>query len=108
MLDAIHLVPAVMAASFVLILVFGKRIKGGQGAARYIGVPPSSRPWVMSVAAAVQWINRSEDAIAGHAEARAGGASTPGERCRGPAWCWPAPGTPPRRPPRPPTTAPRR
>ena len=32
MLHAIFLVPAVMAASFVLILFFGRRIRGGQGA----------------------------------------------------------------------------
>ena len=61
MLDNAYLVPLIPAVSFVAILLFGKRIKGGQGA-HWIGVPAVAASWVLSVAVLWQWIQRVEDA----------------------------------------------
>ena len=73
MLDNAYLVPLIPAVSFVAILFFGKRIKGGQGA-HWIGIPAVASSWVLSVAVLWQWIQRVEDA-GGEAE-HAQGAST--------------------------------
>jgi NADH-quinone oxidoreductase subunit L len=69
-LHAAIIIPAVPAASFVLILFFGKRIKGGNGA-HFIGVPALAATWVLAVVTAVEWISRVEDATGGHEEEHA-------------------------------------
>ncbi|HEY7440560.1 MAG TPA: NADH-quinone oxidoreductase subunit L, partial [Acidimicrobiia bacterium] len=59
MLDYAWIIPAIPAASFVLILLFGKKLprKGSE-----LGILAVGTSFVLSVVAAVQWIQRVEDA----------------------------------------------
>ena len=68
MLENAFIIPALMALSFVIILFFGKRVKGGQGA-HLIGVPFITAAWVLSLVVGVQWIDRVQDAEAKAEEA---------------------------------------
>ena len=56
LLDKVWIVPAIMAASFLLILFFGKRV--GTRATAGIGIVSVSLCLVFSVVVAGQWINR--------------------------------------------------
>ena len=56
MLDKVWIVPAIMAASFLVILFFGKR--AGTRATAAIGIGAVSLCLVFSVVVAGQWINR--------------------------------------------------
>src|SRR6187551_3095109 len=64
MLDAAWIIPSLPAISFVLIVFFGKRMpkKGAE-----LGILAVGASFVLSCVAAVEWINRVEDAT-GHAE----------------------------------------
>jgi NADH-quinone oxidoreductase subunit L len=64
MLENAYIIPLIPAISFVVILMFGKRIKGGT-AAHWIGIAAVAAAFVLSLVAAVQWIDRSEDAASG-------------------------------------------
>ena len=68
MLDYAWIIPAIPAVSFVLILFFGKRMPR-QGAE--IGIAAVGASFVLSCVAAVQWIERVDDATGGTARARA-------------------------------------
>ncbi|HEX8770361.1 MAG TPA: NADH-quinone oxidoreductase subunit L [Acidimicrobiales bacterium] len=65
MLEYAWVIPAVMAASFVLILFFGKRMPG-KGAD--IGILAVGVAFVLSAIAAIEWIGRDEprEAVGGH------------------------------------------
>ena len=73
MLDYAWIIPALPAASFLLIIFFGKRmpLRGAEIASARVGAS-----FVLSVVAAFQWIDRVENAT-GHSEglrrARRGG-----------------------------------
>ncbi|HEC11448.1 MAG TPA: NADH-quinone oxidoreductase subunit L [Acidimicrobiales bacterium] len=60
MLENAYIIPLLPGLSFLAILLFGKRIKGGQGA-HYIGVPVLAVVWVLSLIAVFGWINRVDD-----------------------------------------------
>jgi len=64
MLDNAWIIPAIPAASFVLILLLGKRMpfKGSE-----IGITAVGASFILSIVAAVQWIDRVEGA-GGHGE----------------------------------------
>src|SRR3990172_1517509 len=64
MLDAAWLIPSLPAIAFFLILFFGKRLpkKGAE-----VGILAVATSFVMACVAAVQWIDRVENAT-GHAE----------------------------------------
>ncbi|MCB0992089.1 MAG: NADH-quinone oxidoreductase subunit L, partial [Acidimicrobiales bacterium] len=63
MLENAYLVPLLPAVSFLIILLFGKRMKGGS-AVHWVGITAVSIAWVLSLVIGVQWIDRSEDAAA--------------------------------------------
>ncbi|MEM9466083.1 MAG: NADH-quinone oxidoreductase subunit L [Actinomycetota bacterium] len=63
MLENAWIIPGLMALSFTLILFFGKRVKGGQGA-HLIGVPFIVLAWLLSIVVGVNWIDRVNDAEA--------------------------------------------
>jgi NADH-quinone oxidoreductase subunit L len=65
MLEYAWVIPAVMAASFVLILFLGKRMPG-KGAE--IGILAVGASFVLSVVTAIEWIGRDEprEAVGGH------------------------------------------
>ncbi len=67
MLDTVIAIPGVMAASFVVILVVGKRLSSGQGA-HYVGIPAVFAAWVMSLVTAARWIDRVHGAEEGGEE----------------------------------------
>ncbi len=58
MLDHAWIIPLLPAVSFVLILLFGKRLpyKGSE-----IGIVGVAAAWVLSVIVLIQWISRAED-----------------------------------------------
>ena len=64
MLDYAWIIPALPAVSFLLILFFGKRmpLRGAE-----IGVGAVGASFVLSIVAAIQWIDRVESAT-GHSE----------------------------------------
>jgi NADH-quinone oxidoreductase subunit L len=68
MLENAFIIPLIPAISFVLILAFGKRLKGGD-AAHWIGIAAVGVAFVLSIVAAVQWIDRSENAASGDGHA---------------------------------------
>jgi NADH-quinone oxidoreductase subunit L len=57
MLENAFLVPLIPALSFLVILLFGKRIKNGQGA-HLIGIPALGAAWVLALVTAGEWISR--------------------------------------------------
>ncbi|MEO1061484.1 MAG: NADH-quinone oxidoreductase subunit L [Actinomycetota bacterium] len=61
MMENAFVIPLLMGISFVLILFFGKRIKGGQGA-HLIGIPFIAVVWVLSIVVGIGWIDRVNDA----------------------------------------------
>ncbi|MEM9710866.1 MAG: proton-conducting transporter membrane subunit, partial [Actinomycetota bacterium] len=63
MMENAFVIPLLMAVSFTLILFFGKRVKGGQGA-HLIGIPFIAAVWVLSVVVGVSWTDRVNDAEA--------------------------------------------
>ena len=67
MLNYAWLFPAIPAASFVLILLFGKRTPG-KGAP--IGILALGSTFVLSIVAVVQWIQRVDDATPNRAKTR--------------------------------------
>ncbi|NOX29281.1 MAG: NADH-quinone oxidoreductase subunit L [Actinobacteria bacterium] len=64
MLENAYLIPLLPALSFVFILLFGKRFKGGD-AVHWIGIGVVGVVWVLSLVLGAQWIDRSEDALSG-------------------------------------------
>ena len=58
-LENAWLVPLIPAVSFVVVLLFGKRLPG-QGAP--VGIAAVGASFVLSLGAAYQWINRVQDA----------------------------------------------
>ena len=90
MLDHVWIIPAIPAVSFVVILVFGKRLpyKGAE-----VGIAAISASFLLSCVVVAQWIDKVES-VTGHSEglsalghgfrlaiSRPGGA---GGGCRGP------------------------
>ena len=68
-------IPLLPAISFVLILVFGKRFKDGT-LVHYLGIATVAVAFVLSLVAAGQWIDRSENVAAdAHAEEFIGGSA---------------------------------
>lgn len=67
MLENAFLIPLIPALSFLLILAFGKRIRGGQGA-HLIGIPALGVTWILSLVTAYQWVTRVNDANEGGEE----------------------------------------
>ncbi|MCP3934899.1 MAG: NADH-quinone oxidoreductase subunit L [Actinomycetia bacterium] len=61
MLENAYLVPLLPAISFVVILLFGKRVKGGS-AVHWVGITAVGVSFVLSLVIAVQWISRTDDA----------------------------------------------
>ncbi len=64
MLENAYLIPLLPALSFVFILLFGKRFKGGD-AVHWIGIGVVGVVWVLSLVLGAQWIDRAEDALSG-------------------------------------------
>ena len=64
MLEHAWIIPAIPAASFLLILFFGKRMpkKGSE-----IGITALGATFLLSIVAVVEWIQRTDDAT-GHSE----------------------------------------
>jgi len=56
MLENAFLIPLIPLLSFLAILLFGKRIKNGQGA-HLIGIPALGITWILAVATGIQWIS---------------------------------------------------
>ncbi len=61
MLENAFVIPALMAVSFVLILFFGRQVRGGQGA-HLIGIPFVLAAWVLSLVVGAGWVERVSDA----------------------------------------------
>ena len=75
MLENAFVISLLPAISFVLILVFGKRFKDGT-LVHYLGIATVAVAFVLSLVAAGQWIDRSENVAAdAHAEEFIGGSA---------------------------------
>ena len=62
MLDHAWIIPAIPAASFVLLLFFGKRCKAWKYKGAEIGISALSLAFVLSLVIGVQWIQHTNDA----------------------------------------------
>ena len=59
MLENAYLIPLIPAISFVVILLFGRSVIGADRVHR-VGIAAVGIVWVLSMIAAVQWINHTD------------------------------------------------